>query len=721
MTTAGFRFIPVDRQVIDPPISFSELDLSRPLEGGSVSGSLRIKWTAETPLCVGDGETPVEPIKIGGEYALPGASLRGMARAVTEIATFSHLGHINAAHHFGVRTYDFDDMPLAPQRHRPQDLKAGWLRYGDGQWKLYRCPTVQVLRANSRRGEPAQHSYDLGYWLVGFDEILAEIERRGAGAISQDQWREMTLAEKRRLLTDTGLDRGLTGNRDAEGRRNGPLFDVGPYMPDRPEGVRMASFDYWENYAQQAQQAMQRRVPGYLVCAGRTKFPPDDPKRAKVREAIFLEPSLQDRVDLSPAFMNLFHVLHSNPGRTVREPTGNWRFWLAAMRWLGAKAGPHSNISFGSNDGNGENLNSSDYDRYPGIPVFYHGNPAEAAQDAGAPIARRPFFMGLTRVLRLPWPYSVGEIAHRLYHDHEAGGRRFYQVPRLGKLGGWDFARALFGEVDDTHMDGDAAKKRRDEEGPARALAGRVGFGPAFAEANPQPKPKAPIEGVFGTPRESYYPFYLRRAANASGDGTQCYDDDHAIPAGRKRYVVRQTARQLPQGNANESVLNRVAFLPEGTRFSGTVRFHNLDPVELGALLWVLRFGDWSGNRYRHQIGRGKAQGYGVIRADIEWRPPKVMNRDDVNGEHNVPETYIHLFRQYMTLRLQQDYDTTEQIMLLRLYADPLAGEANRDRLITLPLEDHGRLTYPELKRRFDRDLHHAGDGPALAPIVPSA
>ena len=112
MTTAGFRFIPVAPQVVEPPTRFADLDLSRPAADVSVSGSLDITWAAETPICIGDGAAPVTPIRLGGAYALPGASLRGMVRAVTEIATFSHLGHINAARARWMTT--------TPPRRRPR-------------------------------------------------------------------------------------------------------------------------------------------------------------------------------------------------------------------------------------------------------------------------------------------------------------------------------------------------------------------------------------------------------------------------------------------------------------------------------------------------------------------------------------------------------------------------------------------------------------------------
>jgi hypothetical protein len=201
MTTAGFRFIPIDRQVVEPPIAFGDLDLARPLPDGSVSGSLKITWTAESPVCIGDGEEPVSPIQIGGEYALPGASLRGMVRAVVEIATFSHLGDINSARHYGVRDYDFNRMPEA-HKHRPvrprqqpnlepeRFLRAGWLKYEHKKWILRTC---EVLRRH----------YDEGFWLLHFSQLLGEMARQGHVPPTEDQWRRLILAEKHRELIGT--------------------------------------------------------------------------------------------------------------------------------------------------------------------------------------------------------------------------------------------------------------------------------------------------------------------------------------------------------------------------------------------------------------------------------------------------------------------------------------------------------------------------------------
>ena len=263
MTTAGFRFIPIERRVVEPPVSFGDLCLARPRAEGSVSGSLQIIWTAETPVCIGDGADPVRPIRIGGAHVLPGASLRGMLRAVTEIATFSHLGDINAARHYGVRTYDYNDMPREPQRHRPQDLKAGWLTYDGTEWMLRTCEIVR--------------GYPYGFWLVHFREILDEIARRGRLAPIVDEWRALNLARKRKELAEANLHGLVT------------LTDDGLYVEQFASGFRKAGFPGERNLT--AQERQQRRVPGYLVCAGPTEVPPDDPNRAKIRETIFAPPS----------------------------------------------------------------------------------------------------------------------------------------------------------------------------------------------------------------------------------------------------------------------------------------------------------------------------------------------------------------------------------------------------------------------------------------------
>lgn len=128
---ANYRFIPVNSQVVAPPLDFKDISHAKPLRDG-LCGTINVTWTAETPICVGSaepdttkGEDVVTPFELGGKYALPGASIKGMLRSIVEIATFSHLGQINSQHHYGYR--DFSDE--YKKRVPANEIKAGWIRY----------------------------------------------------------------------------------------------------------------------------------------------------------------------------------------------------------------------------------------------------------------------------------------------------------------------------------------------------------------------------------------------------------------------------------------------------------------------------------------------------------------------------------------------------------------------------------------------------------------
>ena len=70
------------------------------------------------------------------------------------------------------------------------------------------------------------------------------------------------------------------------------------------------------------------------------------------------------------------------------------------------------------------------------------------------------------------------------------------------------------------------------------------------------------------------------------------------------------------EGKENDDVATKLLPLKAGSTFKGVVRFHNLRPVELGALLWALDFG---GNKdCQHKIGMGKPLGLGRISLDIK-------------------------------------------------------------------------------------------------------
>lgn len=169
-------------------------------------------------------------------------------------------------------------------------------------------------------------------------------------------------------------------------------------------------------------------------------------------------------------------------------------------------------------------------------------------------------------------------------------------LPEDHKVNELDLAECIFGKVGDT------------KEG-TYSLKGRVHFSPAFSENAVQETEEKEL--VLGSPKASYYPIYIRQ--NTPGKYST-YNDGEL--AGWKRYVGRN---ELMASNIKEDTPKTVVkpFKPvkEGAVFNGKIRFFNLKPVELGALLSALTFHGTESGRY--QLGQAKAFGYGKVKFDV--------------------------------------------------------------------------------------------------------
>jgi hypothetical protein len=246
-------------------------------------------------------------------------------------------------------------------------------------------------------------------------------------------------------------------------------------------------------------------------------------------------------------------------------------------------------------------------------------------------------------------------------------------VPRLKET--FDFARAVFGEVDDTFADVPASTSSP----PSDALRGRVAFG--FAVSRDGRLRSTPQEAALLGPRASYFPFYLK--GPAGGLGT--YDDDRSMLAGRKRYPVRHRPHDLPSGAA--SVLSHIRFLEAGCTFEERVRFHNLHPVELGAFLWALTFGHADGSRW-HSLGRCRGFGYGGLSPQVEFaRAPHLVNA-------TTPATiegFIGEFTAYMTRELGEPFEQSEPVRQLLHMTDADEGDQHRQTLAYADLDTYVR------------------------------
>ena len=455
--------------------------------------------------------------------------------------------------------------------------------------------------------------------LSGLVSVGSKPDRK---TLNAEDWRVMSIHDKRLLLAKS--------------------------CPNLMQGVAFTQDGVYFDRIQRGRFAPTGRSPnGYLVVGGAATSP-----NANRTNEVFVGRPSQHRHVLHKEFISLFNRINANPGRKKPEPTGAWRYWL------GQKA-----RKAGLMDPNQDDPISIELCDLPGIPVFFYGDPRTVSVNSDYDPKTNSFVMGISRLIKIPYRDSVGDIAGNLF-DQDGP----YQVPRLKEK--LDFARAIFGWLDEAE----------DNDDQVSALAGRVAFSPAFSSTVPQKtKPKT---FVFGAPSESFYPFYL------DGD----YHGKGGKPVGRKRYPARFTPNEPDIPNENTATQSQVSFHASGTTYAGRIRVHNLHPVEFAAFVWSLTFGKIDGP-WHHVVGRAKGHGYGRMRLErLVWaRPPKVRGSVKTDDWDALAET----FESWMSERLGHDFAEVETIRRLRAYANPKMGDKYRRRLSYPPVEDFKTLRSP--------------------------
>lgn len=148
---APFNFVPLSSKVVVPAWG-SSVSHDLPFKDGA-SGVLSFTLTNDTELIVGDGNSPqeVNPFTLpDGRAAIPGSSLRGMIRAVLEVATFSRFRQVDDSR-FGVRDLTPGARPFYGDvisqnidgvfKARSQ---AGWLSFDGRQWLISPCELARI-------------------------------------------------------------------------------------------------------------------------------------------------------------------------------------------------------------------------------------------------------------------------------------------------------------------------------------------------------------------------------------------------------------------------------------------------------------------------------------------------------------------------------------------------------------------------------------------------
>lgn len=338
-----------------------------------------------------------------------------------------------------------------------------------------------------------------------------------------------------------------------------------------------------------------------------------------------------------------------------------------------------------------------------GEPVFY------ATDDAGKVAA-----FGHTPNFRIP--------ARRLGSKRASTPRDF--VPAFlqddDKL---DLADALFGWTPEP------GGKRR------TSMAGRVFFEDAVYVGHKhgvwhQPTPIIPE--ILATPKPTTFQHYLVQ------DQTRGHDPDkkealahYATPEsetairGYKCYWHKGEAPKIEiEATADElakkhSQLTRMRPIKAGVSFRGKIHFENLQPVELGALLWALALPGKAGETYRHKFGMGKPLGMGAlaIQTKLYLTARKPLSQPDAQpsryeklfGEkeewHTATSpaeatTYLNAFEEYVRAQIGAGKKRFAELSRIQALLTMLQWREHADEL-WLKWTDYMKIEHPEFENQY--------------------
>lgn len=200
---APYNFVPLNQTILAAPAA---PDHAVP-RADHLCGKLTVRWHAETPLLVG-GHDNNQPFRLGATYAIPGASLRGMLRAVLEIASFARLAFFDDRY-FALR--DFQHVTWAANAPPPGTVHAGWLQRTDDGVTLTPCKHTRIEVA----------------------ELCAAL------GCTSDAWYRLTIRERHALLGRHKLEGEIELSRLAPKRAGRGTLVVASASPHDDDGQRI--------------------------------------------------------------------------------------------------------------------------------------------------------------------------------------------------------------------------------------------------------------------------------------------------------------------------------------------------------------------------------------------------------------------------------------------------------------------------------------------------
>jgi CRISPR-associated protein (TIGR03986 family) len=597
--TAPYRFAPIHRAVHMPDWG-ALVSQDVPFSDG-LDGSVPVTITTISPTCVGGARVSKddEPVTVlpftlpDGRLAIPPSGITGLLRSVIEVAAFGRLGpHIDERWP-GLR--DISGGSPTGKIYYADRFVASGREWVDGASHLairHRTRAGWLLR----QADGPPRLIPCGLSRLPFEAIR---DRFGM-APNSDAYRTIVQggydasARYAALKVDPTRPQSFAA---LEGR-----FRIGDYAPVWHSSVRPNGAYIYESPAAFAETG----APGNVVITGKPSGTGDPMgKGKKKQEFVFHGPSRAE-VGANPA---------THPGDTVPG-----RVWTAFLDL--------------NTDANGKPSSPAwtfwhrEFKDGRPVPVFW------LADGDGAPEA-----IGMAFMFKAPFGLSTCDLL-----GHSSGAH--LDPPSLTRAP--DMAELIFG-----------AAAFMDEDSRVSGGRGRAGFDVALGPSAKGAIAAQLVERVMMSPKPGYYPAYVRQPdvpadnapmavfAKPRPDG-QSRRPDRALdrpelagvklfPAGDGR-LRGQRVEVLPEGGAQTKT--KLCVVREGVTFQTRLHFHNLRPVELGALLWSLRMGLPEG-RAVHRLGGGKSFGAGEVRFDLGAVELVLGTAKDVDA-------YIAVFADYM-------------------------------------------------------------------------
>ena len=248
------------------------------------------------------------------------------------------------------------------------------------------------------------------------------------------------------------------------------------------------------------------------------------------------------------------------------------------------------------------------------------------------------------------------------------------------------------------------------EHDGGRGLKRRASFGLAHAAGDPKPRepdnpsillgPKPSYAGLYVRQRDDGKPIPkeepmatytpLREPARKKEWSGQLHLASPEL-AGVKIWPARGAGEfrpnpvddEIDEIKENKKVQTDLVTLPPGTVFRSHLSFHNLRPVELGALLWALSFGDEaafgeepSAVTKLHRLGMGKPLGLGEVAIRVTGLETEAAcpARDPALPKNAA--AFVDAFEGHMRTAYGEKWSESKQVKALLKAADPAK---NRD------------------------------------------